>query len=140
MAKLKSAYVCNDCGTEHGQWQGQCASCGEWNTLSKINLGPANAPSAAANFKRQGITGSLSSVTTLNDINLEDQPRIATGIGEFDRVLGEKAKSLVGGGSGGGSAEACRGGTRPGRCLFCNPEWPYGGRTFTALPGGPLRV
>ena len=108
MAKLKSAYVCNDCGTEHGQWQGQCASCGEWNTLSKINLGPANAPSAAANFKRQGITGSLSSVTTLNDINLEDQPRIATGIGEFDRVLGEGivpgSAVLIGGNPGAGKS------------------------------------
>ena len=108
MAKQKSAFVCNDCGTEHGQWQGQCASCGEWNTLSKINLGPANAPSAAANFKRQGITGSLSSVTTLNDINLDDLPRIVTGIGEFDRVLGDGivpgSAVLIGGNPGAGKS------------------------------------
>lgn len=108
MAKQKSAFVCNDCGTEHGQWQGQCASCGEWNTLSKINLGPANAPSAAANFKRQGITGSLSSVTTLNDINLDELPRIVTGIGEFDRVLGDGivpgSAVLIGGNPGAGKS------------------------------------
>lgn len=108
MAKQKSAYVCNDCGAEHGQWQGQCSSCGEWNTLSKINLGPAKAPSAAANFKRQGITGSLSSVKTLNDINLDEQPRIATGISEFDRVLGDGimpgSAILIGGNPGAGKS------------------------------------
>ncbi len=108
MAKQKSAYVCNDCGAEHGQWQGQCASCGEWNTLSKINLGPANAPSAAANFKRQGITGSLSSVQTLNNINLDEQPRIETGISEFDRVLGDGivpgSAVLIGGNPGAGKS------------------------------------
>ncbi|HAC87799.1 MAG TPA: DNA repair protein RadA, partial [Gammaproteobacteria bacterium] len=32
MAKLKTAFVCTDCGTEHGQWQGQCAACKAWNT------------------------------------------------------------------------------------------------------------
>ncbi|MDG2090667.1 MAG: DNA repair protein RadA [Gammaproteobacteria bacterium] len=108
MAKQKSAFLCNDCGTEHGQWQGQCASCGEWNTLSKINLGTASSPSASANFKRQGITGSLSSVTTLNDINLKDLPRIVTGIGEFDRVLGDGivpgSAVLIGGNPGAGKS------------------------------------
>ncbi|MBN4053815.1 DNA repair protein RadA [Haliea sp. AH-315-K21] len=108
MAKQKSAYVCTDCGTEHGQWQGQCASCEEWNTLSKINLGPVSSPSTAANFKRKGITGSLASVTTLNDINLDELPRITTGIGEFDRVLGggivPGSAVLIGGNPGAGKS------------------------------------
>ncbi len=109
MAKQKSAYVCNDCGTEHGQWQGQCASCGEWNTLSKINLGPANAaPSTTANFKRQGFAGDASIVKTLNTINLDDTPRIVTGIGEFDRVLGDGivpgSAVLIGGNPGAGKS------------------------------------
>ena len=29
--KLRTAYVCNECGAEHGKWQGQCAACEAWN-------------------------------------------------------------------------------------------------------------
>ena len=55
MAKKKNkfAYVCSDCGAEHSQWQGQCISCEEWNTLSRISIGPTDP--AVSNF--QGFTG-----------------------------------------------------------------------------------
>ena len=33
MAKLKSRYVCQACGSEQHRWQGQCPDCAEWNTL-----------------------------------------------------------------------------------------------------------
>jgi DNA repair protein RadA/Sms len=106
MAKTKSAYVCNDCGAEHSQWQGQCAACGAWNTLSRINLGKA-AP-AAAEFKRGGYAGALASVQTLADISLDDAPRIPTSIGEVDRVLGgglvPGSVVLIGGNPGAGKS------------------------------------
>jgi DNA repair protein RadA/Sms len=54
MAKSKVAFVCTDCGSEHGQWQGQCASCKAWNTLSQINLGASNSPATKADFRKQG--------------------------------------------------------------------------------------
>ncbi len=38
MAKLKTAYVCNDCGSEHSRWQGQCNACKEWNTIVEMRL------------------------------------------------------------------------------------------------------
>ena len=38
MAKARIAYVCTDCGAEHGQWQGQCSACAAWNTLSRVRL------------------------------------------------------------------------------------------------------
>jgi len=41
MAKQKTAFVCNDCGSDYAKWQGQCNDCGAWNTLSEIRLGPA---------------------------------------------------------------------------------------------------
>ena len=92
MAKQKTAYVCSDCGAEHTQWQGQCMACNEWNTLTRILLGPATAPSAPKNFKRPpsgGDTGApVGAVQTLGKIDLEEQPRFTTTIGEFDRVLG----------------------------------------------------
>jgi len=92
MAKQKTAYVCNDCGAEYTKWQGQCLACQEWNTLTRILLGPASTPSAPKNFKRKGISGDAggpsASVQTLDKINLEEQPRFTTTVGEFDRVLG----------------------------------------------------
>ena len=40
MAKQKTAFVCNDCGSDYVKWQGQCNDCGAWNTLTEIKLGP----------------------------------------------------------------------------------------------------
>jgi DNA repair protein RadA/Sms len=110
VAKTKTAFVCNDCGAEHAQWQGQCASCGAWNTLTRISLGAAKTPSAPQNFKqRAGYTGATSSaVQTLASINLEELPRFSTGIGEFDRVLGgglvPGSVVLIGGNPGAGKS------------------------------------
>ncbi|MBL4866364.1 MAG: DNA repair protein RadA [Pseudomonadales bacterium] len=84
MVKRKSAYVCNDCGADYTKWQGQCGSCGVWNSLSEVRLsGPANKIK-----KNEGYTGARSEVQILNDIDLQHVPRIPSGMDEFDRVLG----------------------------------------------------
>ena len=88
MAKTKLAFVCTDCGAEHGQWQGQCASCKAWNTLSQINLGTSNSPATRADFRKQGYAGDQSNVQKLSDLDLEALPRFSSSIGELDRVLG----------------------------------------------------
>jgi len=104
--KSKSAYVCNDCGAEFSKWQGQCSECGAWNTLSEVRLGPT--PSNRSE-KFQGYTGAAAGqVQTLADINLEDLPRISSGVGEFDRVLGgglvPGSVVLIGGSPGAGKS------------------------------------
>ena len=112
MAKQKSAYVCSDCGAEHTKWQGQCMACCEWNTLTRVMLGPATTPSAPKNFRRQGITGDAggpgASVQTLGSIDLEEQPRFSSTLGEFDRVLGgglvPGSAILIGGNPGAGKS------------------------------------
>ncbi|HWK54793.1 MAG TPA: DNA repair protein RadA [Hyphomicrobiales bacterium] len=108
MAKSKTAYVCNDCGAEHSQWQGQCAACNAWNTLGRISLGKATAPSAPQQFKRAGYAGALSPVQTLASISLDEQSRLSTGISEFDRVLGgglvPGSAVLIGGNPGAGKS------------------------------------
>jgi DNA repair protein RadA/Sms len=108
MAKTKTAFVCNDCGAEHMQWQGQCSACSAWNTLSRINLGAAKAPAATQQFKREGYAGALASVQTLGSIDLEEQPRFSTSIAEFDRVLGgglvPGSAVLIGGNPGAGKS------------------------------------
>jgi DNA repair protein RadA/Sms len=80
-AKTKSAYVCDDCGAEHRQWQGQCLTCKAWNSLSRVNIGPISEP-------RVGYAGTRSEVRRLADVATEEAPRIVTGFGELDRVLG----------------------------------------------------
>lgn len=79
--KTKSAYVCDECGAEHGKWQGQCGTCGAWNTLSRVNITPVS--SAAV-----GYAGVAADVKRLSDIEAVDAERIGTGFTELDRVLG----------------------------------------------------
>lgn len=78
MAKPKTLYACNECGGQTLKWQGQCPHCQSWNTLiESIAEKPRFAP-----VSQSSETVSLSAVETA------EAPRIATGISEFDRVLG----------------------------------------------------
>lgn len=108
MAKRKIAYVCNDCGSDHSHWQGQCKDCGAWNTLAEITV--ASSPQAAKEVRFQGYAGAANSqqVQTLAEINLEHLPRISSGANEFDRVLGgglvHGSAILIGGHPGAGKS------------------------------------
>ncbi|MGM0632572.1 MAG: DNA repair protein RadA [Pseudomonadota bacterium] len=111
MAKTRTAYVCGDCGAEHGQWQGQCGTCGEWNTLTRISLGagPAAGRTEVAGAARgAGYSGQRSDVRDLSDIDLEAVPRFSSSIGELDRVLGgglvPGSAILIGGNPGAGKS------------------------------------
>ena len=86
MAKKKTAFVCNECGADFPKWQGQCPACGAWNTLQEFVVDPAMPKSRSA--ERSGFSGQLSEVRQLNEIALEDSPRISAGMDELDRVLG----------------------------------------------------
>ncbi|WP_394204815.1 DNA repair protein RadA [Shewanella waksmanii] len=86
MAKNKTAYVCNECGQDFPRWQGQCSACQEWNTITEVRLGPAT---SARNAKFSGYAGSTDKqVQTLDQIDLNELPRIPSSFKEFDRVLG----------------------------------------------------
>jgi DNA repair protein RadA/Sms len=61
---------------------GQCPGCGDWNTLVEERSGPAAAPA------RGRSAGTPARVTTLREVEVARVPRLATGIGELDRVLG----------------------------------------------------
>lgn len=111
MAKQKTAFVCNECGSDYVKWQGQCSDCGVWNSLSEIRLGPGKGSArsaASAAGSRAGFTGALSSARVLKDIDLADLPRFSSGAEEFDRVLGgglvPGSAILVGGNPGAGKS------------------------------------
>lgn len=85
--KTKTAYVCTDCGAEHSQWQGQCAVCGEWNTLKEIKLGSSQTKTASRGHR--GYAGEQSSgIKAINEVSLDAVPRFSSSITELDRVLG----------------------------------------------------
>ncbi|MGH6780679.1 MAG: DNA repair protein RadA, partial [Sphingomonadaceae bacterium] len=82
MAKLQKRYVCQSCGSVSSKWQGQCADCGEWNTLAE-EAGAVVSPFAAKHNLQSG--GRAFSLVGLDaDIALPE--RAATGIKELDRA------------------------------------------------------
>ncbi len=105
MAKQKIAFVCNECGADLGKWQGQCPECGQWNTIQEIKLGKHSSTRASVS---SGYAGVSSEIKTLGSIDLENQPRFSSGVGEFDRVLGgglvPGSAILVGGHPGAGKS------------------------------------
>ena len=85
MAKIKTAYVCTDCGAEYSRWLGQCNECKAWNTISEFRQ--AKTPARYDAFS--GFAGQTTAkVQILDAIDLTDLPRFSSGFAEFDRVLG----------------------------------------------------
>ena len=83
MARLRSSYVCQNCGAITQRWQGKCESCGEWNTI----IEEAAALGVGAASARRGAAGRTFPLEDLSGASRPD-PRVATGIGELDRVAG----------------------------------------------------
>lgn len=81
MAKSKEVFICQNCGAASPKWQGQCAGCGEWNTMVAELQSTASRKSPVA---RSGadVSSSVAAEAAL------EQPRLPTGSDELDRVLG----------------------------------------------------
>jgi DNA repair protein RadA/Sms len=90
MAKAKTAYVCNECGSDYAKWQGQCGDCGTWNSLQEIRIAPTGGHVSATTrvSAAKGYAGVAAQLQDLSDIDIALVPRFSTGIGELDRVLG----------------------------------------------------
>ena len=82
MAKIITKYVCQSCGYVSPRWVGKCPNCNEWNTFVEEASTPLK-----ASRKPAGARSSIEPVS-MDEIEREDSPRLATGIEEFDRVLG----------------------------------------------------
>ena len=82
-SKIKSVFVCNECGYKSAKWYGQCPSCGEWNTMEET----AESPSASSS-KAKNTVFNRSRVVNINDIAAETEHRYKTGMNELDRALG----------------------------------------------------
>ena len=80
--KTRTVFVCGECGVDTPKWAGQCPACGRWNTLKE------RAETAARPSAGRRLTDFSSAVAPLANIQSVTLPRRATGLGEFDRVLG----------------------------------------------------
>jgi len=87
MAKVKTVYVCQNCGVTSPKWVGKCPSCGEWNTYVEEKI----SKSSAAKEKAWSDSNALTNVNRplkLDEIEASAQKRIKTGDQELNRVLG----------------------------------------------------
>lgn len=88
MAKVKSVYVCSNCGVSSPKWLGKCPSCESWNTMIEELVMKETRSAAAPNWKNlSGADASVHAVA-LESIQAISGDRIQTGDGELDRALG----------------------------------------------------
>lgn len=83
MARVKSKWICQQCGYETAGYLGKCPECGSWGSFTEevqSNLKPQN-------ISPQGIVNDTKP-SLINDIHIGEEVRISTNISEFDRILG----------------------------------------------------
>jgi DNA repair protein RadA/Sms len=83
MARPSSVHVCSACGATTPRWHGRCPACGEWNTLTE-----ERAPARAGSGARRPAAAPAGRPVPLREVSAQHAPRLTTGIGELDRVLG----------------------------------------------------
>jgi len=84
MAKVKTTFFCQNCGTQHAKWTGKCSVCNEWNTIVEEVIQKEEKRSW-----KQSTTAKASPIPLkIEDIQLNSEERISTKNNELDTVLG----------------------------------------------------
>lgn len=86
MAKVKTAFFCQECGHESPKWMGKCPSCSAWNTLVEELVSTSKASASLVAFSANKRVKNESRL--MHEIEVGAQPRMQTGDEELDRVLG----------------------------------------------------
>ncbi|MFM1822463.1 MAG: repair protein RadA [Planctomycetota bacterium] len=96
MAKSRTEFLCRECGANHPKWQGKCPDCGAWDSLERFTVEAETAAKGSApiwsgapdadpeELARAGIGRAIA----LGSVPEAEVPRVPSGIGELDRVLG----------------------------------------------------
>ena len=85
MAKIKTSFFCQSCGSQYSKWQGQCNACKEWNTIVEEIIQKEEKTSwqpIASETKK------VSKPLKINQIDAALEVRMDTFDGELNRVLG----------------------------------------------------
>ena len=87
MAKAKTRFVCQSCGSSFPKWQGKCDACGEWNTLQEEAVVETKTPPRGG--RSGGYAGvAAGQVQRLHEVDFHRDTVMPSGISEFDRALG----------------------------------------------------
>jgi DNA repair protein RadA/Sms len=84
MAKAKTTFFCQNCGTQHAKWMGQCSACNEWNTIVEEVI----QKEVAREWKQTNAAKIISKPLKIEEIQLNAEERIPTKNKELDTVLG----------------------------------------------------
>jgi DNA repair protein RadA/Sms len=84
MAKAKTTFFCQNCGTQHAKWMGQCSACNEWNTIVEEVI----QKEVAREWKQTNAEKIISKPLKIEEIQLNAEERIPTKNKELDTVLG----------------------------------------------------
>ena len=95
--KTKTVFFCTECGNEAAKWSGRCNACGAWNSM--VEQAESNKKSG-----KKSVVAMPVKASSITDMEISDEIRFSTGMGELDRVLGGGAVKgslvLVGGAPG----------------------------------------
>ena len=85
MAKTKTAFFCQNCGTQYAKWVGQCSACKEWNTIAEEVV-----QKAEKTTWKSSVNGGARATTSVNiaEIDTAEEVRYQLHDAEFNRVLG----------------------------------------------------
>ena len=85
MAKVKTTFFCQNCGTSFAKWQGQCTACKEWNTIAEEVVQKAEKVSWKVSETK---SKRVSKSQKVKDISTTSEARLNTKNNELNRVLG----------------------------------------------------
>ena len=85
MAKIKSVYICSECGYESPKWYGKCPGCGEWNTMNE-EIKETAKPTLKSGLSK--VSSVSLNPAKIAEVSCEDEQRYDTGMEELNRVLG----------------------------------------------------
>ena len=85
MVKVKTAFFCQNCGTQFAKWQGQCTSCKEWNTITEEII---EKPEKHSWKSTDSLNSKASKPLKINEIDTSVEQRLDTKNTELNRVLG----------------------------------------------------
>ena len=79
-SKVKSVFVCSECGYESTKWLGKCPGCNSWNSFYEEKI--SKLPEGKTKEKKSVLP------VALNTVERQESKRSSTGFEELDRVLG----------------------------------------------------
>ncbi|MCS7072096.1 MAG: DNA repair protein RadA, partial [Anaerolinea sp.] len=86
MAKVRTRYVCQNCGRQSPRYMGRCPACGEFNTMIEEIIETGKIGGKAEARSRTNAAGGRAQ--RLSEVSLEAEPRLSVPVAEFNRVLG----------------------------------------------------